>query len=763
MVGMGRAPWGKAAWGFGGVITGVSHELLPDEGGVIFTVTGAFIAGLRATVLIGPTATCPYPSLLGGVSTAPGADPGSGPHPVASPDGDSIECVQPQMPVGVYDVTVRQPGLPDLTLADAIEVVRRDFWTRLHELRRKFPDPPYNAVGPRRLQNELRSTQVEADGDPVPARRGLIHTVAAALLEAEATLYTTLVPPPFRFGDPVIVNSSNMVDVTQQITVTGLDLTGVERVETLNMNGANNVISAFLWSAVSHAVLSAACVGTVYVRDNTGFWPENIAIGPGFRAKATGELQAGDLVVVVDGCYRFPETGKLALAGEQVEYTSRTRTAAKNFFTLDAATPITEQHDLGSVVADFSRVSSGADLARRALLPNYAEGGHLDAVAARIGGILRPPTLLSDELFRAYYKAAAFGPLGTIHILELVFDALVGAGNYEIIEDVVTYSETLGTSGESVKTPNAPGSGWPCVVWINWGALLIGDDPRGKTFFCGGEEALATGFFTVDVTYNILEPYGVYRQVDIAAGLGRSNNLLLYHSAFPDAVVLGPGSILNSIAGNFLGSDDGKRIGLSGSTFGNENDIFVFGFLTANTGQLTYVPRTHGVVDIGAMDEFSISTEIPYSSCPFGPSSEGKTIRAIVGGAPVDRMITRYIDQRTVEVAAPWPPAAVGTGLAWGFQPVLAAGPVFTWQMKWWAGAGNTLHLARPCAGVGDPLVVDYSNVKSGIVLLDPSVWNGDPSSRYPFYLSDSNAWLRDLLKNLTVAGVHARAGDPHV
>jgi hypothetical protein len=143
-------------------------------------------------------------------------------------------------------------------------------------------------------------------------------------------------------------------------------------------------------------------------------------------------------------------------------------TVAAVGFRTDGPRGLERDHTTGAEVTDYTRDSSSLDIYRRSFLVETAEGPDLDVVGRNVG-VLRPPSLGNDEIFRELIKALAYAPRGTIFALELVLDALLGPGNYEIFEDL-----TLGSVNHT------------CTVYFRRtdnNEL----DPEGKTFLDGDE------------------------------------------------------------------------------------------------------------------------------------------------------------------------------------------------------------------------------------------------------------------------------------
>jgi hypothetical protein len=737
---------------------------VPDEGGIEIEILGSFVPSLRAIVTL-DGANCPLPSVMGGSDVS--NQIGQGPFPIASSDGTTIRCVVPQLPIGWQDLTVTQPGYPALTLASAVEVVRRDFHTRLHTLRASFPTPPFPplAVGPKQLRLEGRYSQVTSAGQPVPVQQGLIQALAGALLEASSIRYTRLTTAPWRSGSVVQISSSAPGDVGRTVTIYGLDVAGRTQTETLTLNGVVVVAGTRTWSSVDKAEIEWSagglsgpgwCTGLLTIRDDASTPPERIVIRPGFTEKLAGQVQPGDLGCIVDGNFGFPTAGTLALNGEQIAYNSKNTDSVCNWFTFSGAATV--DHAPGETVADASLISSALELGRAALLPGTAEGHYLDGATRRFGGIERPPAL-ADSAFRALYGALAYGPHGTIHGLELVLTAVLGAGGYTILEDLVSFTEAL-SAGAAARTASAQ-AGYPCVVWIDWGTLLsLAAGNQGRAYLCGGEPQTSSDVTHVTPDHPPLVPYGVYTQADVAAGLGRGNNYCdLIGTA--DGSVGAPGVTVTSGAALFPVDIVGKPFTIEGSTTKNNGVYRVASRPAANTVTLEGQPRKYGYVYPGALTIFSLDASWPGASGPFGPSCVGKTIRVFdtMAGAPVSRVVSRYIDSLHVEVSVAWPAGCSGAG--WCFWPTLEVDAGFNWKAPLATVALGAIVLPRVLPGAATAVLVDYVAAFSAEVSLDATVSHVPPTQARPFYLSGLDQWLIDLLEDLVPAGVRIALGSP--
>ena len=93
--------------------------------------------------------------------------------------------------------------------------------------------------------------------------------------------------------DTVDVESSSALDITQKVTLYGIDSGDAYISEQLTLTGATPVSTASaLWKAVCGIVIDSACVGTMTVTENSG--------GATIKAIAAGTLTSG-IVAITDG------------------------------------------------------------------------------------------------------------------------------------------------------------------------------------------------------------------------------------------------------------------------------------------------------------------------------------------------------------------------------------------------------------------------------------------------------------------------------
>jgi hypothetical protein len=183
----------------------------------------------------------------------------------------------------------------------------------------------------------------------------------------------------------------------------------------------------------------------------------------------------------VESVLDWDDEGKVGIDGVAYRYTDRTDTELQGITHIrggDLVVGVKKIHTIEAPVMDLNRSRSAIDQLRRAILVAYASGEDLNAIGRNLG-VERFPFLGSDDIFRAIIQALAYNPKGTVFGLELALDAMVGAGNYEIIEDLITD---------------------PCTVFIRLtGAVVTDEISHGKTYLTGPELQPPTSDTTVDI------------------------------------------------------------------------------------------------------------------------------------------------------------------------------------------------------------------------------------------------------------------------
>jgi len=112
-----------------------------------------------------------------------------------------------------------------------------------------------------------------------------------------------------------------------------------------------------------------------------------------------------------------------------------------------------KDHEELKEVVDYTRVYSALDKMRRTFLVDYATGTDLDTLARNIGVLRESGLINTDSIFREVVKAIAYSPRGTTYVLELYLDAVFGAGNYQIFEDMTNSGYTTRLGQTVVNNP----------------------------------------------------------------------------------------------------------------------------------------------------------------------------------------------------------------------------------------------------------------------------------------------------------------------
>jgi hypothetical protein len=210
--------------------------------------------------------------------------------------------------------------------------------------------------------------------------------------------------------------------------------------------------------------------------------PEGYAIPSG-----TSQSSKARRTLPVESVLDWDEEGRAGIDGVLYRYDSRTDTELQGITHLRGGVltvGVKKVHNVEAPVMDLNRNRSAIELLRRAMLVAYAEGDDLNAIGRNLG-VNRNPFLASDDIFRQIVQAVAYNPKGTVFGLELALDAILGPGNYEIVEDLITD---------------------PCTVFIRFlGATLTEEISAGKAFLTGPEYQPPTSNTTIEIDNEVVE------------------------------------------------------------------------------------------------------------------------------------------------------------------------------------------------------------------------------------------------------------------
>jgi hypothetical protein len=172
---------------------------------------------------------------------------------------------------------------------------------------------------------------------------------------------------------------------------------------------------------------------------------EDNEIGGFNMTRLTSAHATGATTLLVESTLDWPATGKVGLGGIVYYYTGKTDTSFTGIThiaggTSTAGTAI--DHRTDSPVTDISQTRSALERLRRALFVAYAEEEDLNVIGRNLG-VFRIPIFGDDDQYRDIIQKMAYCPKGTVQGLELAMTGLLGAGNFEIYEDLIMYPNTV--------------------------------------------------------------------------------------------------------------------------------------------------------------------------------------------------------------------------------------------------------------------------------------------------------------------------------
>jgi hypothetical protein len=168
-------------------------------------------------------------------------------------------------------------------------------------------------------------------------------------------------------------------------------------------------------------------------------------IGGMHLTRLSSDVAQGVDTFPVETTHGWLSEGRVSVSGVVYHYTGKTAT------TFTGVTHISEGasapgakvgHGQGQSVLDLGNPYNAIQRVRRAMLIEYAEDDDLDVIGRNLA-VNRLPFVKGDDQYRAVIKALAYNPRATVYGLELLMDALVGAGNYEIFEDLIQHNNTV--------------------------------------------------------------------------------------------------------------------------------------------------------------------------------------------------------------------------------------------------------------------------------------------------------------------------------
>ena len=425
--------------------------------------------------------------------------------------------------------------------------------------------------------------------------------------------------------------------------------------------------------------------------------------------KSVGAYTAGSATLNVRGTHRWPTSGRIAVGGVTLTYSGITNTSFTGLLDEDANPGAPLDLPADSTVMDISESTTQFDTLKASFFRETAEEEQLD-IYARNFGLSRPRGLV-DSTFVDVLGAMVYLDAQTEYACTKVLDALVGAGNYTMYEDVETS---------------------PHTVFVDI-APSLSSVYAGKAYLCGGEEQASTSPVTVDVKYPPTVVYGVYASSDPYRVLTNFAN----ETMFARTYATNPKYLVSTLP-VFLPEDEGKAV-----LFASGEIWSIRAYLDPFTLQLGSKPRHDGTVNTGAPTILSTGLDrfrtwmVGHNVVMSGVNSQNTGIYPIIAvNAP---------NEVELGGAAAF---VTETDVTWELAPNFGTVAPFTVDIPRATAVGLTV--TTPVV-IPANVLVDYATVPSAEIVQDQ---NDSGNDQYPFYIFDET-WLIELLLDLvTAAGV---------
>ena len=172
---------------------------------------------------------------------------------------------------------------------------------------------------------------------------------------------------------------------------------------------------------------------------------EDNEIGGFVLTRLVGAHSEGLTTLNVESTLSWPDSGKIGIGGVVYYYTGKTPTAFTgiSYISGGVSTPgLATDYRADFPIIDVNLEHSALERLRRSFFVGTADEEDLNVVGRNLG-VLRIPVFGDDEQYRVIIMNMAYCPKGTVQGLELALTGLVGAGKYEIYEDLMMYPNTV--------------------------------------------------------------------------------------------------------------------------------------------------------------------------------------------------------------------------------------------------------------------------------------------------------------------------------
>tara|TARA_Y100000034_G_scaffold135513_1_gene207727 strand:- start:668 stop:2050 length:1383 start_codon:yes stop_codon:yes gene_type:complete len=425
--------------------------------------------------------------------------------------------------------------------------------------------------------------------------------------------------------------------------------------------------------------------------------------------KTVGAYSEGSANIDVRGTHRWPATGRIAVGAMTATYSGKTNTSFTGLLDEDGNVGLPGDVQSGSVVMDIAETETQFDQLKGSFFRTTAEEDQLDMYARNMG--INRLRGMSDSVFEDVLGAMVYLDAQTEYACTKILDALLGAGNYTLYEDVETFPHTV-------------------FVEI---ASAVSSSSIGKAFLSGGEAQPRTAPTTVDVAYPPSIVYGIYTSTDVyRTGVNYANiPLFVYTNAATPRY-------LRSSLPEFVPADEGKAV-----EFVVSGEIWsVRAYLDPITLQLGSQPRHDGLLNTGAPTV--LKTDFPwFKSWMVGHQIIMSGINAVNTGVYTIASMTDEF-----EVVLTGGAFITETDVTWELTPNFGTAPPFQADVPRATAAGVTI--TAPVVIPANALV-DYTTVPSAEAVVDQ---NQNGESQFPFYIFDETWIAQTLLDLVTAAGV---------
>jgi len=424
-------------------------------------------------------------------------------------------------------------------------------------------------------------------------------------------------------------------------------------------------------------------------------------------AVVASDFTGGGGTLNIEGSFRFPDAGKVAVNGEIGTYTGKTVTPTVTALT--GVTGLTEDISTGAVVMDWSKATTQLDDLRSSFLTHLAVSDQLDTLARNFG--INRPRGLGDASFRDALRALIYLDATTIYACEKILDAVIGVGNYTLYEDLVSDIHRV-----HVVLTAAPLSQY-----------------QGKAYLVGAEAQARDNATQVTADYTPVEVYGIW---DSADPFREGTNYAL--GTFACYTEAADPTYLKSAAAIFTSAMVGDPVFLG--VYGHWT---ITGYIDPNTVQLGWPMQSDG--SLRSWAPLTLTTD--GSWFPAWVSATTATVTITNAGANSGSYdITTRDSKRLLTLAA----AAFSTAsdVEWTLRPKFGTVAAVSADLPAWTSVAKVITVPGPLPA---NVLLDYTTVPSAQIQGGPSV---DGNSAYPLYLWDQGAVIAALLDLVTAAGV---------